>query len=330
MPAGGTALAFLAIPRNGAILRRLSSGPRSLAEMRHEGELAPPTTVRKYLKVLEGEGLLAKRGREDFPGIVEYALTDAGADLLIVIVALEGWLNGRPKGALSFDGDAGQSAIKSLSESWSSTVLQTMAPGPISLTGLANEIRTVSYPSVERRLSSMRITGQVEASFADGNAIPYALTEWMQHSVAPLAAAVHWEQTHLPGAPQAMNRSEVDAAFLLALPLLRVESNMGGSCRMDVRMDDGEKGAAGASAVVAKGRVVSCAVESKDLSDAWATGSQPDWATTLTSTSTRQLRFGGDLPLAKALFGDLRLLLFPAAPLSAGEPPVGDLRASGP
>lgn len=329
MPAGGTALALLAIPRNGAVLRRLSSGPRSLAEMRHEGELAPPTTVRKYLKVLEGEGLLVKRGREDSPGIVEYSLTDAGTSLLVVIVALEAWLNGRPQGALSFDGEAGQSAIKSLSESWSSTVLQTMAPGPISLTGLANEIRTASYPSVERRLSSMRITGQVEAYPTQGNAIPYVLTSWMQHSVAPLAAAVHWEQAHLPGAPQAMNRGEIDAAFLLALPLLKVESTMGGSCRMDVRMDDGEKGAAGASAAVVRGRVVSCTVESKELSDAWATGSQPDWGTTLTSTTTRQLKFGGDQPLAKALFGDLRLLLFPAAPPSASESPEHELRASG-
>lgn len=314
VPAGGTALALLAIPRNGAILRRLSDGPSSQAEMRRDGEIAPPTTVRKYLNELEGEGLLVKRGRDDSPGIVEHALTDAGEELLIVIVALEAWLNGRPKGALPFDSAAGQSAMKSLSGGWSSTVLQTMAVGPISLTGLANEIRTVSYPSVERRLSSMRITGQVEAFPEPGKATPYALTKWMQRGVVPLAAAVRWEQAHLPGAAQSMSRGEIDPAFLLALPLLKVASTMGGSCRMDVRMNDGEKGPAGASAVVVKGKVISSAVGRTGLNDAWATGSQPDWATTLTSSTTRQLRFGGDQPLAKALFGDLRLLLFPAAP----------------
>jgi DNA-binding HxlR family transcriptional regulator len=264
--------------------------------------------------VMEGDGLLIKRGRVDSPGVVEHALTDAGEDLLLVIVALEAWLNGRPKGALSFDGGAGQAAIKSLSESWSSTVLQTMAAGPISLTGLANEIRTVSYPAVERRLSSMRITGQVAPSPNQEKAIPYALTEWMQRGVVPLAAAVRWEQTHLLDAPQDMNRSEIDASFLLALPLLQIEAGMAGSCRMDVRMDDGEKSPAGASAVVVKGRIVSCATAREDTDDAWAIGSQPDWAATLTSNSKRQLRFGGDQALAKALLGDLRLLLFTPPP----------------
>jgi DNA-binding HxlR family transcriptional regulator len=314
VPTGGTALALLAIPRNGAILRQLSDGPQSLGEMRQEGEVAPQTTLRKYLKGLEDDGLLVRRGRKDFPGMVEHALTASGEGMLIVIAALESWLAEKPRGSLLFDGAAGQSAIKSLSESWSSTVLQTMAVGPISLTGLANEIRTVSYPAVERRLSSMRMTGQVEASPEPGKATPYALTEWMQRGVAPLAAAVRWEQGHLPGAVQPMSRVEIDTAFLLAMPLLRVESSMAGSCRMDVRMDDDEEGPAGASAVVVKGKVISCAVARDDLSDSWATGSQPDWAETLTSSSSRQLTFGGDQPLGRALLDDLRLLLFPSAP----------------
>lgn len=279
---------------------------------------APPeTTLRTRLKGLEGDGLVVKRGREGSPGVAEHALTESGEALLIVIASLEKWLGQMPDGALAFDGGPGKAAIKSLSESWSSTVLQGVAPGPISLSGLANELREVTYPSVERRLTAMRRAGQIEAAPDGTNATPYVVTEWMQRSVAPLAAAVRWEQAHLAGAAQSMSRGEVDTAFLLALPLLQVDSGMAGSCRMDVRMDDGEKGPAGASAVVVKGRVTSCTAVREDSNGSWATGSQPEWAGALTSRSTRRLRFGGDQPLAKALLGDLRLLLFAPPPRSS-------------
>jgi DNA-binding HxlR family transcriptional regulator len=274
---------------------------------------APPeTTLRTRLKGLEGDGLVVKRGRDGSPGIAEHALTESGEALLIVIASLERWLGQMPEGPLLLDGPAGKAAIKSFSESWSSMVLHGVAAGPISLSGLANELRGVTYPAIERRLSAMRRAGQIEVRPNGAKGTPYVVTEWMQRSVVPLATAVRWEQAHLSGAPQPMSRIEVDTAFLLALPLLRVEVGMSGSCRMDVRMDDGGKGPAGANAVVAKGRVVSCAANQKDSSDAWATGSQTHWAATLTSRSMGRLRFGGDQPLTKALIGDLRLLLFPA------------------
>lgn len=311
MPSGGATLALLAIPVNSAILRQLSTGALRLAEMSRASAAPPETTLRTRLKGLEGDGLVVKRGRDGDPGVAEHALTASGEDLLIVIASLEKWLGQMPEGPLLFDGAAGKAAIKSLSGAWSSMVLQGVAAGPISLSGLANLLRDVTYPSVERRLSAMRKAGQIVAQPNGGSGTPYVVTEWMQRSVAPLAAAIRWEQTHLPGAAPSMSRGEVDTAFLLALPLLQVEVDMDGSCRMDVKMDDGEKRPAGATAVVVKGSVISCALEGKHPSDAWATGSQPAWATTLISTSTRKLRFGGDQPLARALFGDLRLLLFP-------------------
>lgn len=317
MPSGGATLALLAIPVNSSILRQLATGPLRLAEMSRTSGAPPETTLRTRLKGLEGDGLVVKRGRDREPGVAEHALTESGEALLIVIASLEKWLGQKPEGPLLIDGAAGKAAIKSFSESWSSTVLQGVAPGPISLSGLANKLRDVTYPSVERRLSAMRRAGQIEAQPNGANATPYVVTEWMQRCVVPLAAAVRWEQAHLPDSPQSMSRGEVDTSFLLALPLLEVEAGMAGSCRMDVRMDDGEKGPAGASAVVVKGRIVSCTAVREDANDAWATGSQPAWAEALTSSSKRKLRFGGDQPLAKALLGDLRLLLFAPPPQSS-------------
>ena len=276
----------------------------------------PKTTLRTRLSRLEGDNLIEKRGREGAPGIAEHALTESGRDVLVVIASLDAWLARMPDGPLLFDDVAGGAAVKSLSDSWSSMVLHGVAAGPISLSGLANQLRAVPYPSVERRLAAMRRTGQIEAKPDGTNAIPYVLTEWMRRGVAPLAASVHWEQLHLAGAAQSMSRVDVDAAFLLALPLLEVESTMAGSCRMDVKMDDDQKGPAGATVVVAKGKVVSCAVEPQDFDDSWATGTQPAWASTMTSSSTRRLRLGGDQPLAKALLADLRLVLFAPPPHS--------------
>jgi DNA-binding HxlR family transcriptional regulator len=312
MPSGGTALALLAIPRNGAILRQLSNGPRSLTELQRDDEVVPRTTQRKFLKGLEGDGLLTRRGRETSPGLVEHLLTDAGVDLLVVIAALEGWLGQRPKGSLSFESTAGGSAIKSLSDSWHATLLQTMAPGPISLGGLANEIRTVSYPSVARRLSAMRITGQVEACPGVAGTTPYAVTEWMQRSVVPLAAAVRWEQLHPSEAPTSMDRPEIEASFLLALPLLLIKSSLDGACRLDVEMD-GAEAPAGASALIARGQVVSCALERDGRDDAWAIGAKPAWAAAMTSKPLGGLKLGGDRPLAKGLLSGLQLLLFGSA-----------------
>lgn len=315
MPSGGTALALLAIPRNGAILRQLSDGPMSQGEMQRDDEVVPRTTQRKSLKGLEDVGLLFRRGRDSSPGLVEHLLTDAGEDLLVVIAALEDWLGQRPKGSLPFESVAGGSAIKSLSDSWSATLLQTMAPGPISLGGLATEIRTVSYPSVARRLSAMRVTGQVEACPDVAGATPYAVTEWMQRSVAPLAAAVHWEQLYPSEGATSIARLEIETSFLLALPLLQMKTTLNGTCRMDVEMD-GAESSAGASALVTRGRVVSSALTLDGRNDAWAIGARPAWATSMTSSTKEGVRLGGNRRLARGAVDGLRGLMFDSAPPS--------------
>jgi DNA-binding HxlR family transcriptional regulator len=307
---GSTILALLATPVTGGILRQLSEGPLRLAEMSQRSAAPPQTTLRSHLKGLEGMDLIVKRGRERSPGMAEHALTEEGEDLLLVIASLEAWLALMPEGPLRFDELAGQAAIKSLLGSWSSMVLNGVAAGPISLSGLADGLKTVNYPSVERRLAAMRTAGQVETQPAETQGIPYVVTEWMRRSVAPLAAAIRWEQLHLPSAARSMSRIEIETAFLLAMPLVRVRARLAGSCQMDVEMDRPGSKAAGARAVVVKGEVVSSGVARLDPSDARVTGSQPAWAETMTSSSARLLEFGGRQPLAKALVGNLRLVLF--------------------
>ncbi len=315
---GSGALALLAVPLNGTILRQLANGPMRLAELRRDNGSAPQTTVRAHLKGLEVEGLMSKQGRAGSPGIAEYALTGAGRDLLVVVVALEHWLRAAPEGPVVFGSDAGKTAIKALADGWSSTILRTLATDPRSLSQLAKVIGVVSYPTLERQLRAMRLAGQLVASPNEGEGTPYGLTEWLRQGVAPLAAAVRWERSHFPDETPTMTRLDTEAAFLLALPQLRMTVALAGSCRMGVEMNDGDARLCGVIAQVEKGLVVSSTAnlaeeeeeEEEEDPDAWATGSEPAWADALLGTGNDRLNLGGNHALASGLLDGLQGTLF--------------------
>lgn len=275
----------------------------------------PQTTLRAHLRELEGIEAIERQGHDDVPGVIQFALTEAGEDLLYVVAALERWLSETPDGPLDFASDAGRAAIKALVGGWSSTVLHSLAASPASLSELASDIRSVSYPSVERRLSAMRIAGQVEACPGDGRGTPYAVTEWLRQGIGPIAAAVHWEHDHLAGRSASMTRLDAEAAFQLALPLLRTESALEGSCRMTMEVNGRETGLAGATIHVKRGRVRSCTPSLEQRADAWATGSPPAWSGAMVGPGPDRLETGGRRRLVTALLSGLRQpLLAPAAP----------------
>lgn len=312
MRAGTRALSLLAVPLNGTLLQQLSEGPKRLAELRVASGSAPPSTLRAHIKGLEEVGVVVKRGREGSLGVVECVLTDAGEDLLVVLAAVESWLQRMPGEPAALSDDVGKAAMKALVGGWSSTVVHTLAAGPLSLSELASGIRTVSYPSVERRLAAMRLAGQVVACTGDGRGTPYEVTEWLQRGVTPMAAAVRWEYCHLPDSTTSMTRIDTEAAFQLALPLLRMSSKVNGSCLMGVEIDSEEGRLAGAIAQVSAGRVDSCSVSLTEAADASAIGSSPAWGRALIGDEDGddRLNFSGRRRLAEALIASLGEQLF--------------------
>jgi DNA-binding HxlR family transcriptional regulator len=310
MRSGSGTLAFLAVPLNGTILRQLSEGPKRLSELRRKRGSAPQTTVRARLNAFEENGLVSRQGRDGLPGIIECSLTSAGTDLLPVVVALERWLHAAPDEPLVFGTDAGTMAVKALAGGWSSTIIQSLAGSPHSLGQLAKGITVVSYPTLERRLGAMRLADQLVASPNRGDGIPYGVTDWLREGIGPLAAAVHWERRHFPEETPVMARLDVEAAFLLTFPQLRMSVGLTGSCRMGVEMRDGDNRLCGAIAHVDGGVVVSSTVDLDGIVDAWATGSGPAWAQALTSARDDCLGVGGDPPLAGGLLNGLRGALF--------------------
>jgi DNA-binding HxlR family transcriptional regulator len=298
--AGGRALDLLTVPLVGRILQRLSDGPKRLVELQVQTGPAPQTTLRTHVRGLEEIGAVIKRGREESPGVIEFALGEPGEDLLEVVAAIERWLQLMPEGPLSFDSDPGKAALKALYGGWTSTILRALAESPHSLSELASTIRAVSYPAIERRLSALRLSGLVEAQEGNGRGTPYGVTDWLRQGVAPLAAAMHWEQHHLPDDSAAMTRVDAETIFLLALPALRTPRSLSGSCLMGVRLNGDEDDLAAVVAHVRKGEV-SCSPQNGDRTDAWAKGEPPAWIRAMVGLERDHLDVGGKRRLARAL-----------------------------
>jgi DNA-binding HxlR family transcriptional regulator len=305
---------LLAIPANILILRALSDGPKQQAILRREAGSPAQTTLRGLLARMIDTGIVVRHRRNRFPGVLEYELGGAGLDLLFVAEVMEQWLGDAPDGALSVGSSSAKAAIKALAEGWSTTILRALAAGPLSLTELDRVITALSYPSLERRLGAMRLAGQIEAHAGNARGTPYAVTDWLRRGVAPLAAAARWERRHLPQTTAPIGRQDVEAAFLLAIPLMRLPSQISGSCRMGVSLSNGKQQRLGGVMVtVEEGRTTSCSTQLQGHPDAWALGSPAAWLSAVIEQDGAGLELGGDGRLARILIDGLHQALFGAA-----------------
>jgi len=310
---GAQTLALLADPLNVFVLRALSTGPKRQVELRHESGSPAQSTLRAHLKRLEAIGAISKRRPNAFPGTLEYELAGPGTELLFVAAILERWLAGAPDGPIELGRDAARAATRALVDGWTTTIMRALAARPLSLTELDRVIAALNYPSLERRLGAMRLAGQIEARPANGRATPYGVTEWLRRGVAPLAAAARWERRHLPHAATAITRIDVEAALLLAVPLLRLDPDLSGSCRLAVEISEGRRHSlAGVMVDVSLGRIASCATRLEGFPDAWICGPPAAWLAALIDGDTASLELGGDGSLARSLLHGLHRALFEA------------------
>lgn len=300
--AGAKALSVLATPLNFLILRALSERPMRLAELRKATGLPAQTTLRGHLGSLGEVGLVAKRPTRQMPYAVENELMPMGEELLGVAERLEAWLAKAPDGPISIESGAAKGAVKALIDGWGSTMLRALAGQPLSLTELDSKIVNLSYPALERRLSSMRIAGLVEAQESDGAGTPYAVTDWGRRGVAPLAAAGYCEGTYMESSSAPVASLDIEAAFLLATPLAGMPAGAAGCCQLEVEPGPGGlPEAAGIQALIEDGRVVSCESRLVPSPGAYASGSAPTWFNAVAAGDTRRLRFGGGRRLAEDL-----------------------------
>jgi DNA-binding HxlR family transcriptional regulator len=312
--AGAQALSLLAAPLNVHILQTLESGPRSLLDLRRSVGSPPQSTMRLYSRTLTEKGIIDRRRRTEFPASAEYLITDSGRALLGVAEVVQSWLAMAPGDPLELGTPAAKSTMKALIEGWSTNAIRALAARPLSLTELNRLIPKVSYPSLERRLGAMRLAGLVEPHPGESRGTPYVLTEWLRRAVVPLASAVDWERRHRQEEAQPLGRLDVEALFLLAIPLLNMPDDFDGRVRLAVEVQGGSSPVfAGVLVHFEHGRVVSCTSRLEGEVEAWASGPPDAWFERMNGGGRNHLELGGATALPEALLDGFRRVTVPAA-----------------
>lgn len=309
-------LALFANPLHARILRGHVDGPQRLAELHENIGWSAHTTLRGAVTNLKEVGALGKREVGDSRFAVATELTPAGEEMLEVADVVETWLGYAPDGPIASDSDAARGAVKALAGGWSSTLMRALANRSFTLTELDRLIPGISYPSLERRLASMRTTGQIEPVESEGRGTPYVVTDWLRRSIAPLCMAGRCERRHMADSAPITN-IEVEASFMLAIPLAPLPKTANGTCMLAVQTDICEPQAgranrlAGVTVEVERGEVVSCAAKVNEGPPTWALGTPETWLDVVIEGELQHLRLGGARPqLAIDLIRGIHFALF--------------------
>lgn len=309
---GERVLTVLSTPLNLRVLNALAERPMRLAELRRFAGLPAQTTLRGHLASLTELGVLRKRPTAQMPYAVENELTALGDALLEVAEVLGGWLLAAPDGPVALESAAATGMVKAFVDGWGSTIVRGLAAGPMALTELDRRIPELSYPALERRLSSMRMAGLVEAQESEGAGTPYAMTPWARRAIAPLGAAVECERAHMGERAAPLTRLDIEAAFLLAMPLVGLPRSASGDCQLEV--EPGAElldGGAGVRVTVERGQIVACDSELGPRPGEYAVGTATRWCRAIRKDSADLLRLGPDRRVVDGLVTGLHAALLP-------------------
>jgi DNA-binding HxlR family transcriptional regulator len=240
-------------------------------------------------------------------------LAPAGREGMFVGAIAEGWMKKAPDGGVDPDSEQADEASAALIDGWSSTIVQRLAAGPLTLTEIGLALDTISSEDVAAKVATMEEAGLVEERprAGEGEGAVYAATEWLRLATAPLAAAVRCERRHAAAETPPLEPLDVEALFLLPLPLLRMPPRFAGRCRLVVELPESDgRPAAGAIATVADERIVLCTSELEGEVEASATGTALAWFEAIIEGMAEDLEFGGEEELARELVEALNRRLF--------------------
>ena len=290
-----------------------------------------PTPPPEALPPLEEIEARQKREEADFRDEFErteaagvddkYRITPLGEDAFRTHAALKRWLEERPGGPPPPDSLV-REAIGPLLCGWSGTIFHAIAAAPLSLDQLDEALPGLEREDLETHIERIVRSGQVEAS-AQGGETRYGLTDWGRAAVGPLVAAVLYERRHDRRLTLPPDVFDVETAFQMALPLLRLAPWMRGECRLGVQILGGEPLMAGATVRIDAGRVVSASPLLDESPETWITGDALGWCETVIDPGAEKLHAGGDTELTGALLAALHERLFGGE--DPGPPRLADL-----
>ena len=196
---------------------------------------------------------------------------------------------------------------------WASMTIHALAGGPRSAAQVCEAIQVIDRGAVDARIDSMLETGLLEEAPGedpDGEPLVRA-TEWLRRAVAPLAAAARMELRFPPGDTAPIAALDVEAAFQLTLPLLKLPGEFWGACSLAVELDEGVAGSpAGVTARVEQGRVVACERGLDPDAGTAVSGGAAAWLDAVIDRRTERISSSGERRLAKRILRELRRTLF--------------------
>jgi len=195
--AGSTVLRLLARPLCVPILHAHLDGRLRFPDLQARMGAAAQAPLRREVDGLRHLGALERHVLRQMPYTVENELTDAGRAILDVAEVGEAWLARDPQRPIALGTAPAKGAIAAVVAGWESTLLDTLALQPASLTEISDLLPRLSYPSIKRRLQAMLAARLVEMRAWDDHGRPYALTDWARQVVDLIAAASRCERTHL-------------------------------------------------------------------------------------------------------------------------------------
>jgi DNA-binding HxlR family transcriptional regulator len=309
MRAGATVLTLLGTARIPRILRSLSDGAKGQVELRRDAGLPAQSTLRGHLKALEDVDAASKRRRDSFPGALEYELTGPGRELLGVAGVLQHWLDGAKHGPLGLDSDPARAAIKGLVGGWLATMLAPLASEALSLTELDKRLTTVSYPTLERRLETMRLNEQVDLAKRDGAGTPFTLSSWLRLGIASLAAAARWEHRNRPQDATPIARVDLESAVKITAALLTFPPELSGTCRLAVAGDGRKRGPSG-TLELREGALAFTEAQPDRTADALASATVDAWFAASLDADLSGLNLSGETGLVKSILREIHRTLF--------------------
>lgn len=319
--AGSRALSFFANPLIGEILLSHRGGPLPLAALHEKLGWAAPSTLRAGVGEMRAVGALSVRRVDDMPHSIESELTEAGRDLIFVAEALSRWLARSPDGPIALESPAAKGVLRALTGGWDCGMVRALAERPRTPAELKEAIDGLGGHAVEGRFSKLRATGQVEPADRKGRGARYTVSSWLRHAVAPLIAAARWERLHLADATKAIGADEVEATFLLTLPLVDLPDHLNGECSLAVMTAAAEAErrhgeVAGVSVEILPGEIRSRPGPPRSSPSTWALGAPIAWHNAVIDGDYQDLRLSGAEPrLPHAIVDAIRehLFLCPAA-----------------
>lgn len=288
-----SSLELLTKPFGLPTLRALVDDPLTLEAVRARLGSPPATTLRGQMRTLTDSRAVEKRRNGGFPGGFDYRLTSAGAELLEVAESLSDWLGIGSTKDVQLGGPDARRATRALVDAWQSGIVDALVASPRTLAEVSSLIPDLSYPTLERRLSTLRGIGFVEP-VSEGQPGHLGPTVRLRLAVGPITQARRWEtQWGWPAPP--LSVGELNTALLLAAPLAHLPTSLSGTLLLSMEKDDGVE------VSIEKGSASARPRTSDATRDACGSASPEAWAAAIFEGDAGEIRLSGRVSLATTL-----------------------------